>query len=90
MMSLMKLGNLSQTAIGWIAVICAVPLITLLMLRIGTDASAAGLLYILIVVAATARAGSRAAMLTSVVCALLFDFYFLPPTGTLLLGGLMN
>lgn len=87
MMSLMKLGNLSQTAIGWIAVICAVPLITLLMLRIGTDASAAGLLYILIVVAATARAGSRAAMLTSVVCALLFDFYFLPPTGTLFVGG---
>jgi two-component system sensor histidine kinase KdpD len=76
----------SRGAIHWFVGTILVALATLLLVTLGANSTAAGMVFLVLVVLSSTQAGQRLAFFMAVLFALSFDYYFLPPYRTLRLA----
>lgn len=85
MMNAMKLNeglSDSQGAIHWLIGTLIAVAATILLVRLGADSTTAGLAFLVLVVWSSTQAGQRLALYIAALCALSFDYFFLPPYRT--------
>ena len=75
------------SAMSWLGATLAAGLTTLALSFAGAHASTAGMVFLVLVVWLATQAGVFVSMYTAVVCALCFDYFFLPPIHTFTLAG---
>ena len=71
----------------WVAATLGVTAITFLLWLVRVNETAAGLVFLTMVVWFATRAGIRLALYAALLCAFCFDFFFLPPLHTFRLAG---
>ena len=79
--------RLSHRVIRAAGATLAAALTTVVLAWLGATAVTAGLVFLVIVVWSATTAGLRLSLYIAVLCAVLFDFYFLPPYRTFNLAG---
>ena len=77
----------SWKIIQWLAATATVVLTTMLLVALRASSTTAGMLFLVMVVWLAAQSGTALSIYAAVLCALSFDFYFLPPVHTLWLEG---
>ncbi len=77
----------TREALQWLAMTLVAVSITWLMVVLGANATAAAMVFLVLVVWSATVAGIGLSLLTAVLCALAFDYFFLPPVHTLRLAG---
>jgi len=73
--------------LGWFTATLGVASVTFLLSLVRVNETAAGLVFLTIVVWFATRAGIRRALYVASLCALCFDYFFLPPVHTFRLAG---
>jgi two-component system, OmpR family, sensor histidine kinase KdpD len=76
-------GNRMRRLRPWIAVPCAAALVTLIGRSTGANATTIGFFYLAVVLALAAWGGWTVGAAASIAAMLCFNFFFLPPFGTL-------
>src|SRR5580704_8256685 len=71
----------------WLAATLGVATVTFLLSLARVNETAAGLVFLTMVVWFATRAGIRRSLYVALLCALCFDYYFLPPVHTFRLAG---
>ncbi len=79
-------SNLGAPA-RWLGATLAAVLTTALMVWLGADSTAAGLVFLVLVVWTAAQAGIAVSLYCAIACAICFDYFFLPPYRTFRLAG---
>jgi two-component system sensor histidine kinase KdpD len=74
---------LRRALVAWLAAPVAVGLLTLLAREVGTNATTAGVLYLVLVVGLSAWGSWPAGVVASVAATVCLDIFFLPPFGVL-------
>jgi two-component system sensor histidine kinase KdpD len=77
----------SREVLQWLAATLTTAFATLLMAWLGADSTAAGMVFLVQVVWTATQTGIRLSLYTALLCALSFDYFFLPPLHTLRLAG---
>jgi two-component system sensor histidine kinase KdpD len=93
MISVMKImDGLSDSRgfLHWFVGTLMAALATLLMVWLGANSTTAGMVFLVLVVWVSAQAGIRLALFVALLCAVFFDYYFLPPVHTLQIVGLQQ
>jgi two-component system, OmpR family, sensor histidine kinase KdpD len=80
-------SRLSRSVMRAAGATLAAALTTVVLAWLGATAVTAGLVFLVIVVWSATTAGLRLSLYIAVLCAVLFDFYFLPPYRTFNLAG---
>jgi two-component system sensor histidine kinase KdpD len=65
-------------------------LTTFVLVKLGANSTAAGMVFLVLVVWSATQAGIRLALFEAVLCAVSFDYFFLPPFRTLQLQGVQE
>jgi two-component system sensor histidine kinase KdpD len=65
-------------------------LTTLVLVKLGANSTAAGMVFLVLVVWSATQAGIWLALFQAILCAFAFDYFFLPPIRTLRLAGLQE
>jgi two-component system sensor histidine kinase KdpD len=78
----------SRGFLHWIVGTLMAAIATLLMVWLGANSTTAGMVFLVLVVWVSAQAGIRLSLYVTLLCAVAFDYYFLPPVGTLRLVGI--
>ena len=78
---------LSRDAARWFAATLAVVLTTAALVSLGANSTAAGMVFLVLVVWSATQVGIWLALYIALLCALSFDYYFLLPYGTLRIAG---
>jgi len=90
MIAVMKIMEGLTDSKGWfhwfVATLMAV-ITTLVLAKLGANPTAAGMVYLVLVVWSSTQAGIWISLYVAVICALGFDYFFLPPVGSLQLSG---
>jgi len=76
----------ARQALYWIAATATAALATLALAWFGATSTTAGIVFLVLVVWWATQAGIILSLYTAVLCALCFDYFFLPPLNTLRLG----
>jgi two-component system sensor histidine kinase KdpD len=71
----------------WFLALLVVAIVTVLLSLAGINETAAGLVFLTMVVWFATRAGIRRSLFIALLCAVCFDYFFLPPFHTLRLAG---
>jgi two-component system, OmpR family, sensor histidine kinase KdpD len=77
----------SQKALRWLVATLLAALLTVALVYLGADSTAAGMVFLVLVVWSATQAGIWLALYVAVICALSFDYFFLQPYRTLRLAG---
>jgi len=77
----------SGQALRWLAATATATLTTFLLDWLGANSTTAGMVYLVLVVWWATQTGTVLSVYTAALCALFFDFYFLPPVHTFWLIG---
>jgi len=77
----------SWQVLRWLAATASVALTTFVLAWLHANSTTAGMVYLVLVVWWASQTGTALAIFTAALCALSFDFYFLPPVRTFLLVG---
>jgi two-component system, OmpR family, sensor histidine kinase KdpD len=77
----------SRGLIHWFVASMMAVLTTLLLVWLGADSTAAGMVFVVVVVWSATQAGIWLSLYVAVLCALSFDYFFLLPYHTLRLAG---
>jgi two-component system sensor histidine kinase KdpD len=77
----------SRGIIHWFVGALMATLTTVALLWVRADSTAAGMVFLVLVVWSSTQAGRSLAVYVAVLCALSFDYFFLPPYHTLRLAG---
>ena len=77
----------SQRVWGWVAATLAAACATAVMVELGADATAAGMIFLMLVVGCATVADKWLSAYVAVICALAFDYFFLLPLHTLRIRG---
>jgi two-component system sensor histidine kinase KdpD len=77
----------SRGILHWIIGTLLAVLATVLLLALGADSTAAGMVFLVLVVWSSTQAGQWLALYIAALCALSFDYYFLLPYRTFSLAG---
>jgi two-component system sensor histidine kinase KdpD len=77
----------SRGIVHWFVGTLIAALTTILLVWLGAESTTAGMVFLVLVVWVSAQAGIRLSLYVTLLCALSFDYYFLPPVGTLRLTG---
>jgi len=77
----------ARQAFYWIAATAIAALTTLVLARLGASSTTAGMVFLVLVVWWATQAGIVLSIFTAVLCALCFDYFFLPPVHTLRIEG---
>ena len=76
----------SRGILHWLVGTLLAALATALLVWLGADSTAAGMVFLVLVVWSATQAGIGLSLYIAVLCALSFDYYFLPPFRTLRLA----
>ncbi|MGA8783524.1 MAG: DUF4118 domain-containing protein, partial [Terracidiphilus sp.] len=77
----------SGQALRWLAATGAAELTTFLLVWLGASSTTAGMVYLVLVVWWATQSGAVLSIYIAALCALFFDYFFLPPIHTLWLVG---
>ena len=77
----------SEKFLRWLAATGAAIATTFLLERLGANPTAAGMVYLVLVVWSATQAGIWLSLYVAVICALGFDYFFLPPVRSFQLAG---
>ena len=77
----------SWEVIRWLAATAAAVIATALLAWLGANSTTAGMVFLVLVVAWASQAGVALSIYTAALCAISFDYFFLPPQHTLRLEG---
>ena len=77
----------SRGAVHWLVGTMMAALTTAALVWLGANSTAAGMVFLVLVVWSSTQAGLWLALYIAVVCALSFDYFFLLPYGTLRMAG---
>ena len=77
----------ARQALYWIAATATAALATLVLAWLGAGSTTAGMVFLVLVVWWATQTGIALSIFTAVLCALCFDYFFLPPVHTLWLEG---
>lgn len=83
----MQLFSYSQRIARWCAATLVAVLATALMVWLGAGSTSAGMVFLLLVVWTATQTGIALSLYTALLCALSFDYFFLPPIHRLTLAG---
>ena len=83
----MHLLRHSREAVRWLVATLAAVLTAFILLRMGVNAISAGMIFLVLVVWSATQAGIRLSLYIAVLCAIFFDYFFLPPYHTFVLAG---
>jgi two-component system sensor histidine kinase KdpD len=83
----MDLRAYSGHALRWLAATGLAVATTFVLVKLGANPTAAGMVYLVLVVWSATQAGIWLSLYVAVVCALGFDYFFLPPVGSFQLAG---
>jgi len=78
--------DVRKAALTWLVSPVAVALLTAVALRAGANAPTAGFLYLVLVLGLATWSGWQAGVVASVTATGCYNFYFLPPLGTLVIS----
>jgi len=76
-----------RRALRWLAATAAAALTTFLLVWLGANSTTAGMVFLVLVVWCATQAGAVLSMYIAALCALCFDYFFLPPIYTFRLAG---
>ena len=77
----------SRTVLRWLLASAAAPAATFLLLALRANPATAGIVFLVLVVWSASQTGLALSLYIATLCALAFDYYFLPPYRTLWLVG---
>jgi two-component system sensor histidine kinase KdpD len=77
----------TRQALYWIAASATAALTTLMLTWLGANSTTAGMVFLVLVVWWATQAGIVLSIFTAVLCAICFDYFFLPPVHTLRIDG---
>ena len=77
----------ARQALQWLAATATAALATFLLAWLGANSTTAGMVFLVLVVWWATQAGIVLSIYTAVLCAVCFDYFFLPPVHTLWLQG---
>jgi two-component system sensor histidine kinase KdpD len=77
----------SEKTLRWLVATLLATLTTVVLVFLGANSTAAGMVFLVIVVWSATQAGIWLALYVAVICALSFDYFFLQPYRTLRLAG---
>jgi two-component system sensor histidine kinase KdpD len=77
----------SRGVVHWFVATLFAVSTTFVLVRLGANPTAAGMVYLVLVVWSATQAGIWLSLYVAVICALAFDYFFLPPVGTFWLDG---
>jgi len=77
-------------ALRWLAATLIAAAATALLVSLGANSTTAGMVFLVLVVWFAAQAGIWMALWVALLCALFFDYYFLPPLRTLQIVGIQQ
>jgi two-component system sensor histidine kinase KdpD len=83
----MPFGHKSRTMLRWLLASSTAAAATFLLTALHANSATAGIVFLVLVVWFASREGFALSLFLAALCALGFDFYFLPPSRTLLLVG---
>jgi len=83
----MNLRAYSGQAVRWLAATGLSVATTFVLAKLGANPTAAGMVYLVLVVWSATQAGIGLSLYVAVICALGFDYFFLPPVGSFQLAG---
>jgi two-component system sensor histidine kinase KdpD len=83
----MRLPISARDVARWIAATLVAAAATSLLAWLGANSTTAGMVFLVLVVWFAAQTGIALALYVALLCALFFDYFFLPPVGTLRLEG---
>jgi two-component system sensor histidine kinase KdpD len=83
----MDTRSYSGNVLRWLAGTAAVSLTTFILVGLRANSTTAGMVFLVLVVWSASQTGVRLSLYTAALCALSFDFFFLPPYHTFLLEG---
>jgi two-component system sensor histidine kinase KdpD len=84
----MSLPSYLRVIARWLAATLVAVATTSLLVWLGVNSTTAGMVFLVLVVWFAAQAGIWLALYVALLCAVAFDYYFLPPVGTLRLVGI--
>ncbi len=83
----MKIPGLFERALKWAGASALALAAAALLVWLHADSTTAGIVFLVLVVFAATQAGMRLSFYVAALCALCFDYFFLPPFRTLYLAG---
>ena len=83
----MNANSYSGKTLRWLAGTGAAALTTVVLVSLGANSTTAGMVFLVLVVWSATQTGVGLSMYIAALCALSFDFFFLPPYHTFLLAG---
>jgi two-component system sensor histidine kinase KdpD len=86
----MNAQSYAGKTLRWLAGTLTVMLTTALLVWLGANPTAAGMVFLVLVVWSSTQAGLWLALYIAVLCALSFDYFFLPPFRTFRLAGIQE
>jgi len=84
---LMDARRYSRETARWFLATGIALLVTLVLVRLGANSTAAGMVYLVLVVWSATQAGIWLSLYVAILCAFAFDYFFLPPFHTFRLAG---
>lgn len=83
----MKMEPHSRVSVQWLGATLAAAITTAVLAWMGARATTAGMVFLVVVVWTATQAGLMISLYSALLCALSFDYFFLPPIHTLILAG---
>jgi two-component system sensor histidine kinase KdpD len=87
---MMQLPSYTHVIARWLAATLVAVATTSLLVWLGVNSTTAGMVFLVLVVWFAAQAGILLALYVALLCAIAFDYYFLPPFHTLQIAGLQQ
>jgi two-component system sensor histidine kinase KdpD len=84
----MRLRSYARDAARWLAATLVAAAATSLLVWLGVNSTSAGMVFLVLVVWFAAQAGIWLSLYVALLCAVSFDYYFLPPVHSLRLTGI--
>ena len=86
----MQLPSYARMTARWLAATLVAAATTSLLVWLGVNSTTAGMVFLVLVVWFAAQAGILLALYVALICAVAFDYYFLPPIHTFQIVGLQQ
>lgn len=86
----MQLSNHAREAARWFAASLVAAAATSLLVSLGSNSTTAGMVFLVLVVVFAAQTGIWLSLYLALLCALSFDYYFLPPFRSLQITGIQQ
>jgi two-component system sensor histidine kinase KdpD len=84
----MQLPTHAPVYLRWLAATLVAVTTTILLARLGANSTTAGMVFLVLVVWFAAQAGIWLSLYVALLCAVFFDYFFLPPFGTFQIVGI--